>query len=84
MKKTHFVSIICILILLISLVYTPALAQTDEDLPVLTVSTSYKSLFSTSEQTGMLDRIVKEAFQRIGIKTEIVFNPTGRSSEDVN
>jgi polar amino acid transport system substrate-binding protein len=32
----------------------------------------------------MLDRIVVEAFRRIGMEAEIVFNPTGRSLEDVN
>ncbi len=51
---------------------------------VFTVSTSYKSLLSNEDGTGMLDRIVVEAFRRIGIEAEIVFNPTGRSLEDVN
>lgn len=49
-----------------------------------TVSTSYKSLLSNPEQTGMLDLIVKEAFRRIGIEAEIVFNLTERSLADVN
>jgi len=61
------------------------LAQTiEQEQPAFTVSTSYKSLLSTPEQTGMLDRIVKGAFNRIGINAEVVFNPTGRSLEDVN
>ncbi|HPE90971.1 MAG TPA: hypothetical protein PK146_01640, partial [Synergistales bacterium] len=50
----------------------------------LTISTSYKSLLSTPDQKGMLDLLVKEAFSRIGLETEIVFNPTGRSLSDVN
>jgi polar amino acid transport system substrate-binding protein len=49
-----------------------------------TISTSYKSLLSNPEQTGMLDRLIKEAFRRIGLRAEIVFNPTGRSLIDVN
>jgi len=49
-----------------------------------TISTSYKSLLSNPEQTGMLDRLMKEAFQRIGLRAEIVFNPTERSLVDVN
>jgi polar amino acid transport system substrate-binding protein len=32
----------------------------------------------------MLDLLVKEAFSRIGLEAEIVFNPTGRSLSDVN
>jgi len=51
---------------------------------VFTISTSYKSLLSNPEQTGMLDRLMKEAFRRIGIRAEIVFNPTERSLVDVN
>ncbi len=48
------------------------------------ISTSYKSLLSNSEQTGMLDKILKEAFRRIGMQAEIVFTPTERSLVDVN
>lgn len=51
---------------------------------IFSVSTSYKSLLSNEDGTGMLDRIVVEAFRRIGMEAEIVFNPTGRSLEDVN
>ncbi len=49
-----------------------------------TISTSYKSLLSNPEQTGMLDQVMKEAFRRIGLRAEIVFNPTERSLVDVN
>lgn len=49
-----------------------------------TISTSYKSLLSNPEQTGMLDRLIKEAFGRIGRRVEIVFSPTERSLADVN
>lgn len=80
-KNIHIAAIVSIII---SLAYLSVLAEIEQKQPIFTVSTSYKSLFSTPEQTGMLDRIVKEAFYRIGIKAEIVFNPTGRSSEDVN
>lgn len=54
------------------------------DNSTIRISTSYKSLLSTPEQTGMLDLIVKEAFRRIGYDAEIVFNPTERSLVDVN
>lgn len=50
----------------------------------LRISTSYRTLFSTPEQTGMLDRIIKEAFQRVGLNAEIVFTPTARSLVEVN
>jgi polar amino acid transport system substrate-binding protein len=48
------------------------------------ISTSYKSLLSNPEQTGMLDRLMKEVFRRIGRHVEIVFTPTERSLVDVN
>ncbi|MFA5621397.1 MAG: transporter substrate-binding domain-containing protein [Thermovirgaceae bacterium] len=67
-------------LLILTLICSPAAAQTR----TVTVSTSYKSLLSTPEQTGMLDLLVKEAFKRIGLEAEVVFNPTGRSLEDVN
>jgi len=51
---------------------------------VFTISTSYKSLLSNPEQTGMLDRLIKEAFRRIGLRAQIVFTPTERSLVDVN
>lgn len=57
-------------------------AQADET--ILTISTSYKSLLSNPEQTGMLDRIVKEVFSRIGYTAEIVFSPTEQSLVNVN
>lgn len=48
------------------------------------ISTSYKNLLSNPEQTGMLDRIMEEAFHRIGFDAEIVFTPTEKSLVDVN
>lgn len=48
------------------------------------ISTSYKSLLSTPEQTGMLDLLIKEAFRRAGLRAEIVFTPTERSMYDVD
>lgn len=70
----------CVLGLLFFLIPGFARAETQ----VITISTSYKSLLSNPQQTGMLDRIVTEAFQRIGITAEIVFTPTERSLVDVN
>lgn len=49
-----------------------------------TISTSYKSLLSNPEQTGMLDLLMQELFSRIGLNAAIVFNPTERSLVDVN
>jgi polar amino acid transport system substrate-binding protein len=49
-----------------------------------TISTSYKSLLSNPDQTGMLDRILKEAFHRLGYNAEIVFSPTEKSLPNVN
>ena len=48
------------------------------------ISTSYKTLFSTPDQAGMLDRIVNEAFRRIGLKSRVVFTPNERSLISVN
>jgi polar amino acid transport system substrate-binding protein len=45
----------------------------------LTIGTSYKTLLSEPDQSGMLDRIVKEAFLRIGITVDIPFLPAERS-----
>jgi polar amino acid transport system substrate-binding protein len=49
-----------------------------------TISTSYKNLLSNPEGSGMLDKIMGEAFRRIGLKAEIVFTPTAKSLVDVN
>ena len=48
------------------------------------ISTSYKNLLSNPEHTGMLDRIMEETFQRIGLDAEIVFTPTEKSLINVN
>jgi polar amino acid transport system substrate-binding protein len=50
----------------------------------LLVSTSYNNLLSNRENTGMLDRIVLEAFDRIDVEAEIVFSETEQSLVDVN
>jgi len=78
MKK--YIGVLCVGAILI--VAAPDVFGAEEK--TFTVSTSYKSLLSNPEQTGMLDRLVKEAFRRIGIQAEIVFNPTERSLMDVN
>lgn len=43
------------------------------------IGTSYKSLLSNAEQTGMLDLIAKEAFNRLNITAELPFLPAERS-----
>lgn len=57
----------------------PAMAE-----ETIRISTSYQSLLSNPEETGMLDRIVVEAFHRIGVKADIVFTNTRRSLVAVN
>lgn len=49
-----------------------------------TTSTSCHNLLSNFEGKGMLDRILTEAFRRIGFKVEIVYTPTAQSLPDVN
>ncbi len=78
MPRIVFALIVCALI---GLAPQGAVSAGEE---VFRVSTSYKSLLSTPEQTGMLDRLIKEAFRRIGLRAEIVFTPTGRSLPDVD
>jgi polar amino acid transport system substrate-binding protein len=77
---------VCFLIIQVVIIINlfPFRACAASERQVLTISTSYKSLLSIPERTGMLDRIVIEAFDRIGFDVEIVFNPTGRSLSDVN
>ncbi len=50
----------------------------------LIIGTSYKVLLSTPAQDGMLDKIAKEAFQRIGIRIELPYLPTERSISAAN
>lgn len=71
---------ICLWIFL--LLPAPGKARAQEH--VFRISTSYKSLLSTPEQTGMLDMLIKEAFQRAGLRAEIVFTQTERSMYDVD
>ncbi len=68
----------CVLITII----TPVVLEAG-DKPFI-ISTNYKSLLSNPEQTGMLDRLMQEAFRRLGYRAEIVYNPTERSLVDVN
>lgn len=78
MWKYRLVLFVCAVVVCM----VPDISRAGED--EFTVSTSYKSLLSNPEQTGMLDRLVKEAFRRIGLRAEIVFTPTERSLVDVN
>lgn len=48
------------------------------------ISTSYNNLLSNPEESGMLDRLMKETFRRIGLEAKIVFTPTEKSLVDVN
>jgi hypothetical protein len=73
---SYKVFILSILVLLI-----PQLATSQD---TFTISTSYQNLLSDSEEKGMLDRILVEAFRRIGRIAEIVYTPTAKSILDVN
>jgi polar amino acid transport system substrate-binding protein len=85
MASGRFTGFCVFLLLFLSLTgRMTASGQVEAQEQPFTVSTSYKSLLSNPEQTGMLDLIVKEAFRRIGIEAEIVFNPTERSLADVD
>lgn len=50
----------------------------------VTISTSYNNLLSNRSQTGMLDRIMIEAFRRLDIEARLVFTPTEKSLVDVD
>ena len=49
-----------------------------------TISNSYQNLLSNDQETGILDRIFKEVFGRLGMEVELVFTPTNESLADVN
>lgn len=49
-----------------------------------TISSSYNNLLSNPEGQGILDRLMKEAFRRLGREVEIVYAETDRSLIDVN
>lgn len=74
MKKLLF-----ILLILISII--SILPAQDAE---FTISTSYNNLLSNRTQTGMLDRIMIEAFERLDMKARLVFTPTEKSLVDVN
>lgn len=75
--RKHITLVLIALILAVS--PTPSAAD-----DVIRISTSYNSMLSNPEQTGMLDRILKEAFRRIGREAQIVFTPNERSLVEVN
>ncbi len=76
MKKTMIFKFL--LVLLATVVQNAAAQDT------FTISTSYQNLLSNAEGKGMLDRILVEAFRRIGIKAEVVYTATAKSLQDVN
>lgn len=64
--------------------FTQVLAA-DENWPdKITVCTSYNNLLSNTEQTGLLDRVVAEAFKRIGIEVDFLYSKTNTSMINVN
>ena len=71
-----FSRLVCSFLLMIA-VTLPIAAFSAENTFVF--GTSYTSLLSNAEQTGMLDLIVKEAFNRLGITAVLPFLPAERS-----
>ncbi|MBG0789794.1 MAG: transporter substrate-binding domain-containing protein [Desulfovibrionaceae bacterium] len=71
---------VILILALLFLVCPPALAG---DI-LLRISTSYDSPLSTPSQSGMLDRIIKEACCRVDVGCEIVHTSTERSLVVVN
>lgn len=49
-----------------------------------TISTSYQNLLSNESGMGLLDRVLTEAFTRIGREARFVYTPTAQSLVDVN
>ena len=77
MKRPYLISLAILLSVL------PAVAHAQET-DSITISTSYNNLLSNHRKTGMLDRILTEAFSRIGIKAELIYSETANSLADVN
>ena len=77
MKKIHCL----IIILLISVL--PVFSQNVNEERIV-ISTSYNNLLSNSTHTGILDLVLIEAFNRIGLNAEIVYSKTANSLADVN
>lgn len=76
-----FRKLVFVLVIMVCVVCSvPAVAKD----VAIRISTSYRNLLSTPECSGMLDRIVTEAFRRIGVQAEIVFITPKRSLVAVN
>lgn len=80
-KAPGFFTVFFFLFFLLLVLTKPALLSAEE---TFTISNSYQNLLSNSDETGILDRVFKEAFRRIGVDMEIVFTSTERSLPDVN
>ncbi len=72
-------ALVAALILFFSLQIVPLAAE-----EVFTISNSYQNLLSNDQETGILDRVFKAVFDRIGMEVELVFTPTNESLPDVN
>ena len=67
-----------ILFWLAAMVFLP-LGTAYAERPVLTIGTTNSPPLSLPDQTGMLDRMLKEAFARIGVEVRFVTLPSERS-----
>ena len=65
---------------LITLSAAPAFAEK----PVITIGSTNSPPLSLPDQSGMLDRMLKEAFSRIGVQVEFVTLPSERSLVDAD
>ncbi|WP_243366120.1 substrate-binding periplasmic protein [Fundidesulfovibrio soli] len=69
--------IVALLIILLAVAHQ-AFAQP----PALVIGTTYAPPLSLPDQSGMLDRMLKEAFRRAGVQVEFVTLPSERSLAD--
>lgn len=70
-----------ILTVFVLLLIHPAIISAQD---TFTISNSYQNLLSNREQTGMLDLLFIELFNRLDMEAEIVYSSTERSLPDVN
>jgi polar amino acid transport system substrate-binding protein len=78
-RNIWFVVLLFSLLLLVSFSSCAHSEELTTKEPTFTIGTPFKSLLSEPDQTGMLDRITKEAFLRIGIIVDVPFLPAERS-----
>lgn len=74
----HFISATCLSLFVISFAATVFAADT------LTINTTGTPPLNTPDQNGFVDRVVSEAFQRVGLKLHTVKLPAERGLKNAN